>query len=79
MDRTTSKYEVVDQIIDLRKLENVFWLRVRWEGLPEPQDYTWATLEDLFEDIPDMVQEYLRTSSKKKLALAAASSLNIII
>lgn len=79
VDRSTSKYEVVDQIVDLRKVDNVFWLRVRWDGLPEPRDYTWATLEDLFEDIPDMVQEYLRMSTKRKLAHAAATSLNLII
>lgn len=77
VDRTTSKYDIVDQIIDLRKVEGAFWLRVRWDGLPEPRDYTWANLVDLHEDIPDMVEHYLRTCSKKRLAQSAAAQLKI--
>lgn len=40
VDLTTSKNEVVDQTVDLHKVENVYWLRVRWDGPPQPRDYT---------------------------------------
>lgn len=79
LDRTKAKYEVVDRIVDIPKVENVVWLRVSLGELPEPRNYTWATIDDLFENIPDMVKEYLRTCRKKKLFQAAVRTMNISI
>lgn len=79
VSRTTSKYEVGEKIIDIRKVDANFWLRVRWDGLPEPRNYTWSALGQLYEDIPDMVRDYPRMTTKKRLATAGASCHSIVL
>lgn len=76
-DRTTAKYEVVERIVDISKNHEGLWLRLQWEGLPEERDYTWATLDDMYAEIPEMVITFLRASGKKKLAALAARHLDI--
>lgn len=75
--RTAAKYEVVEQIVDIDENNDGFWLRLQWEGLPDERDYTWSNLNDMYEDIPEMVAEYLRTTTKKKMASAASKHLGI--
>ena len=48
-------------------------LRVRWEGF-EPQDDTWQGLEGLFEDVPVLVRQYLRSQAGKSEELDAAAA-----
>ncbi|CDF77419.1 unnamed protein product [Chondrus crispus] len=35
------------------------WIQVQWLGLPDRRDWTWQPLKELFEDVPDMVREFL--------------------
>lgn len=76
-DRSAAKYEVVEKIVDIAENDEGIWLRLQWEGLPDERDYTWAILSDLYEDIPDMVTDFLKASAKKKESSVAALQLGI--
>ena len=47
----------VDRIIDHRKEEGVFYLKVVWQGFDD-EDSTWEPFNILFEAVPDMVRNY---------------------
>ena len=53
-------------------------LRVRWEGFEE-QDDTWQGLEGLFEDVPALVRQYLRSHAGESEELDSAASNHFLI
>lgn len=52
------QYCIVDSIQDIRRNNGIVELQVSWKGFDD-EDPTWTPLEDLKEDIPTMVQEFL--------------------
>lgn len=76
-DRTEAKYEVLDAIVDISENDEGFWFRLRWEGLPDERDYTWALAKDVYDDVPDMVLEFLRRTSKKKLSTKVSAHIGV--
>lgn len=64
-DRTMAKYEVVAEVVKIRKSEGYIWLSHCWEGLPGGRDYTWAPLDDMHAGIPDMGQAFLLQTKTK--------------
>ena len=48
---------------------------VEWEGLPDTVDLTWEPFEQVLEDLPGLLEDFLHTSGKwelKQKALALA-------
>lgn len=76
-DRTESRYEVLRRIADIGEEDGVIWLRLEWDGLPDERDWTWARLTDVHEDVPEMVQEFLKVSKNKDLSHRGATQLGI--
>ena len=70
-ERTESRYEVIEKIVDLGQDRDVLFFRVQWEGLPDEQDYTWQPVEELYDDVPDVVNAFLSSFKKKKKVVAA--------
>lgn len=66
-DKTESRYEVIDRIVDIGEDKDGIWFRVIWDGLPDQRDWTWQLASVLYTDIPDQVIEFLKTAKKKKL------------
>lgn len=58
-DRTESRYEILETIIDTEKSDGELWLQLQWDGLPDHRDWTWSKLTDVFEDVPKIVSEFL--------------------
>lgn len=63
-NRSSTRYEVVDRLVDLEKTENGYSVRLQWEGLPEERDITDMPLEKMFENIPEMVSAFLSQCRK---------------
>lgn len=61
---TAAKYKVMSKIVDMEHNDDGYWLRLEWDSLPE-RYFTWARIEDMHEDIPVMVVDYLRATKKK--------------
>ena len=48
-------------------------LKVRWEGF-QPQDDTWEDLQQLFDDVPVLVTNYLKAHEEEDDRLDAAAA-----
>lgn len=68
--RTESKYETVHCITEVGEADDGLFFRVQWDGLPDKRDWTWHLVDDLYEDIPDMVAEFLRTYTGQRAIVA---------
>ena len=68
--RTESCYEVIEKIADLGQDRYGLFFRVQWEGLPDERDYTWQPVEELYADVPDIVNAFLSSFKKNKKVFA---------
>ena len=64
-DRITSTYEKVESIMDLKKEDENFYFHVKWDGPPDPRDWTWQEAQNLNADIPEIVQKYVNETTDK--------------
>ena len=73
---TEACYEDIHAFRELKKNGSEFLVRVEWEGLPDEIDHTWETLNDLNEDVPQLLREYLLNmkTAKAKQALSKLSN-----
>ncbi len=46
-------------------------IQTSWEGLPDKEDFTWQSLQELHEDVPDALTKLLTKSKKKKFVKKA--------
>jgi len=77
-ERTESHYEIIEKILDIGAAPDGLFFQVQWEGLPDKRDFTWCPIDELYEDIPEMVKEFLSSyKKKKKIILKAKSQLNL--
>lgn len=65
-ERSESRYEIIEKIIDVGTADDGFFFQVKWDGLPDERDYTWQPITELFTDVPDMVIDLLSSFKKKK-------------
>ncbi len=64
---TEAKYEINDELMDIKKkkIGDMFVL-TRWVGLPDKCDFTWQSLKELHEDVPDMLKKFLSNYESSK-------------
>ena len=70
-----TEYQEVSQLVDIRQTDKRIEVLVRREGLYEDSDRTWEPLQQLYEDIPDILHNYLQTSSNRELKRRAQALL----
>ena len=66
-EHTDAQYERANELLALRKKNDIFEIQVEWEGLPENIDFTWEPMNRLHQDIPGMVEQFLSTSGQRSL------------
>ena len=69
-ERTESRYEVVEKIVDVGEAPDGLFFRVQWEGLPDKRDWTWQPVSELYADIPDIVLSFLKKFKPKKALIS---------
>lgn len=69
---TETKFEVIDEIVDIGEEDDTIWFRIKWMGLPDEKDFTWQRIDILYEDAPDMLNNFLDTFTRKKKVLKKA-------
>jgi len=57
---STTKFETIDEFIDIGEEKGEIWIQIKWDGLPDKIDFTWQRLSVLVEDVPEMVEDYLK-------------------
>ena len=64
--------------MNIEEFDGTFHFQVKWEGLPDQNNWTWQDAQTLHTDIPDMVENYLRnTKAKPKLRHKVCAPLNL--
>lgn len=56
-EKTESRYEDIDKILDAGHADDGLFFLVKWETLPRKQHFNWNRMEDLYADVPDIVSE----------------------
>lgn len=77
-DRSEAQYEIVEKIVDIGETPDGLFLQIQWLGLPDSTDKTWVSLQTIFEDMPNIVREFLQThKGKAELIGRAKQSTNL--
>ncbi len=77
-EHTEARFEMVEKIQDISKDKDGIFLHVQWAGLPDKSDWTWVAVEDMHQDVPIMLFEFLDSTKKKKMAKEAKKLLRLI-
>lgn len=75
VEHLESKFEIVEELVDISKGDNGIFFHVRWPRLPDRCDWTWQPLQELFEDIADRLLQFLRSGRKRRKLKDEAMSL----
>ena len=67
-------YQDIDEIQDIKSEKNSFVVLVKWQGLPDELDYTWEPIQNMAEDVPDLLAEFLNSPGKQALKNRAKSA-----
>jgi len=74
-ERTESRYEIVERIHDVGEDKDGMFLNVEWAGLPDRRDWTWNPLGEMYEDVPQLVTDFLRNVRGRKRLVTKAKEL----
>ena len=69
-------YQIVERLNGIRAINGVLQIHVEWEGLPDRDDWTWEPLQQVYEDVPGMLEDFLSTKSSRPLKRRALAQCN---
>lgn len=72
-----TQFDLIDEITNIGEGDTGILLQVKWQGLPDEQDWTWQDLKELHEDVPDEVLKNLDSISSTKLCKKAKAELGL--
>jgi len=76
-NHTTTKFETIEEFMDIGEEKGEIWVQIKWTGLPDAIDFTWQRLSILAEDVPTMLETFLhQLGPDHKLAQRALASLS---
>lgn len=62
----------------IRNAEERMRINVEWDGLPARKDWTWEPIEQVREDLPGMLEDYLAAEGHRVLKTQARSQLFVL-
>lgn len=68
-------YQVVEQIREIIESNRQLSIYIYWDGLPDAEDWTWEPLKQVFEDVPELIEEYRTTTKERALKKRALKSI----
>lgn len=77
VEHTEANYEIIEKLLDIREASDGIFVQVQWAGLPEKCDWTWNSIEQLHEDVPEKLEYLLSVTRKKNLAKKAKKALGM--
>ena len=66
-EHTESMYQDENSLTDIRDTTGDLEIEIEWEGLPDEIDRTWDPFHQVFEDLPTLLSNFLRTGGKRNL------------
>ena len=72
-----SKYQIAEGIKDIRNENSTIKILIQWEGLPDDMDWTWEPVNQVYDDLPGLLQDFLHTAGKRNLKRRALAQCNL--
>lgn len=66
-EHSETQYQTVRSLLDIRGAGRRAEILIEWDGLPDKLDRTWEPAEQVQEDVPDLLETFLRSSGKRDL------------
>ena len=66
-----TRHEVTERLIDISKDKDGLHVQVEWLGLPDKSGWTWQRLAELYQDVPERVEDFLRICRMEKFVKEA--------
>lgn len=64
---TEPKLDIIEELLQLsRAAKDMFCICVQWERLPDDVYHTWKDIEQLYDDVTDMVEDFLLMQRQTK-------------
>lgn len=76
-ERTESRYDIIEKIVEVAEADDGIFFQVQWKGLPDKRDLNWQPIHELYTDVPDMVTNFIYTYKNKKLVETVRRHLGI--
>ncbi len=78
LECSEARYEIVNKLMDIsgNKKEGIF-IQMKWLRLLHMQDWTWYSIKDLQEEIPQKLEECLKNTQKKGLSKQAGEQIGL--
>ena len=72
-EHTEANYETIEEFLELGEDPSGVYVRIRWAGLPDERDSTWQEVGELSEDVPEMLEVFLKSCKDKGLVSKACN------
>ena len=70
-EHNEAQYEAAKELYQLRRNGYNIEVLVEWDGLPDQTDYTWEPLQQFHEDVPEMLETFLKKEGQRTLKKSA--------
>lgn len=55
---------MVEAFRDIRDVDGLLQVKVEWQGLSDEVDMSWEPVRQIYEDLPGLLEDFLRSSGK---------------
>ena len=77
VEHLESKYEIIEQLMDIGEAADGIFVQMQWSGLPDKCHWTWNEIKQLHIDVPGKHEAFLNVTTRKTLAEIAQSLLGL--
>lgn len=75
-EHSEAKYEIIEIFMDIDEGDDGIMVLNQWVRLPDKCDFTWQSFKELYEDVPEALDEFLQECDKVELAAKAKNLLS---
>jgi len=76
-EHSEMSYQILQELRNIREVDGELQVEVEWEGLPDRDDWTWEPLQQIFEDVPGRLEDFLNTTGARVLKKRALTQCNL--
>ena len=72
-----SKYQIAEGIKDIRNENGIIKILIQCKGLPDDMDLTWEPVNQVYDDLTELLQDFLQTAGKRNLTRRPPAQCNL--
>ena len=75
---TEARYQTAEALRDINDYDGELKVHDEWQGLPDDVDMTWEPVNQVHEDMPGLLDDFLHTSGKRSLKRQCLEHLHLV-